>query len=767
VKLTCSAAVKAKTLTCSSPAAAGGARAELLVGGQGTYVFLEGSNVQWLPGDDVWSAEVTVQNLIPQPLGTTDGATLDAKGVRVFFAEGPTVTDQDGGGPVTILNHDGEGTFTAAGQKYYQWDEVLETSETSGSRLWEFDVPADVDNFTFVVYVAAEVPFPDGWVDVTPEADSVLAGGTQGFTPTVRTVVGNPVVGASVTWGTSDAGVATVDASGTVTAVAPGTATITATSGARSGSATIAVCPSLAVGGVYVADMPAGASFCLGGGEYVVMPVNLSDAESFGLSVTGSGIVPVTGPPSPARLGGARFSASTRQPDVAFETRLREMSRRDLTPKMARARAALSRGRANGGARFAITPGVPAVGALMSLNVETANSCASSDIRTGRVMAVGTHVIVMADTMNPSGGFTAADYQAIADSFDTKIHPVVTANFDAPEDIDNNDRVIAFYTRAVNELTPPGSSSYVGGFVFARDLLPVSECPTSNVGELFYMLAPDPAGDVNGNVRVASFVMEKTLGTLAHEFQHLINASRRLYVNAASELEEVWMDEGLAHVAEELVFYQGSGLTPGSNLAVADIADGGQKQKAFFKYAESNFGRLRQWLLDPLGSGPFQTDDDLATRGAIWAFLRYAADRVGGTQSAFTKALVNGTTGGMDNLEAALGGDADPWFRDFAVAMYADDAGLSPAAVYTQPSWNFRSIYENLDYDPGAACSCAYELDVRDPANGVAEEFGLNTGGSAAYVRMGVSTGAFAGVTLLANGSTPPSTIRLAIIRRE
>src|SRR4029078_7682856 len=111
--------------------------------------------------------------------------------------------------------------------------------------------------------------------------------------------------------------------------------------------------------------------------------------------------------------------------------------------------------------------------------------------------------------------------------------------------------------------------------------------------------------------------------------------------------------------------------------------------------------------------------------------------------------LVNSTTGGLDNLQAVLGTDPLPWYRDFTAAVYADDAGLSPCASYTQPSWNFRQLYAALDYNPGPGCSCAYELAVRNPANGVAIGFTLSEGGGAAYVRVGVTASAFAGLTTL------------------
>ena len=779
----CQASTAARTVSCAQGALPTSARGYVIVGGQGAYVQLTSSNVSYNGGTGIFSFDETVQNLIPQPMATTDGATADGAGVRVIFHSGPNVTA--GSGSVTVANATGTGTFTGTNQPYFAYaggelgaDGILSQNETSAAKTWQLAVTGGVTTFSFVLYVVAEVPHPNGYVDVTPGADSVLAGATATLSATVRSAVGNPLAGQTVTWGSDNTAVATVDASGQVTAVAPGTATITATAGARSGQATIAVCPSLAVGAAYVADMPAGTSLCLGGGalgaEYTAVPVNVSDAASAALSVTGTGIVPVSGAPSPDRLAArGRLGAAVPLPREDFGARLRSRDAASLRPAIAPAQRLWQRGGAAafrgmaGGARRAIVPGIPAVGALMSLNVETDNACSTFDTRTGRVVAVGTHVIVVADTANPSGGLSAADYQAVADSFDAFVHGVDVANFGAPADIDSNGRVIAFYTRAVNELTPAGSGSYIGGFFYWRDLLPATQCPTSNVGEMFYMLAADPAGVVNGNVRDVDFVKSATVGTLAHEYEHMINASRRLYVNDAPDLEEGWLDEGLAHVAEELVFYDRAGLAPGANLAIADIGDGGAHQAAFFAYQEANFGRLRQWLLAPTAGGAFQTDDDLATRGAAWAFLRYAADRKGGTQSATWQALVNSTLTGMTNLQTTLGTDPLPWYRDFTAAMYADDAGISAPAPYTMPSWNFRSLYSALDYDPGPACSCAYELAVRNPTNGVANAFTLAEGGSAAYLRMRVTSGAFAGLRTTSGGGAPAATVRMLVIRRK
>jgi hypothetical protein len=326
--------------------------------------------------------------------------------------------------------------------------------------------------------------------------------------------------------------------------------------------------------------------------------------------------------------------------------------------------------------------------------------------------------------------------------------------------VDGNGRVIALYTASVNDLTPAGSPSYVGGFFYSRDLYSTASCAGSNQGEMFYMLAPDPTG-AHGNVRSAAFVEGVTIGTLGHELQHLINASRRLYgPGGPFPQEQVWLNEGLSHVAEEEVYYASSLHGPGENIALAQLTANATQTDRFFQFAEPNFGRLRQWLLRPDTSGPFRDADRLSIRGATWSFLRYAADRKGGLESDLWSGLAFSPDTGFTNLANRLGTDPRPWFRDWTVAMYTDDAVAGVGAAYTQPSWNFRSIFGGLSYGGGPP---GYPLGVVKPANGVASAATLSAGGGAVYYRMKVLPGAFAGLV----GTAPAAFLPFAIVRTK
>ena len=80
-----------------------------------------------------------------------------------------------------------------------------------------------------------------GQVVVSPVVDSVNVGQTAQFTATLIDLHGNTVSGPAPAWSSSSPAIATVDNTGLAAGVAPGTATITASLGYVSGSATLVV----------------------------------------------------------------------------------------------------------------------------------------------------------------------------------------------------------------------------------------------------------------------------------------------------------------------------------------------------------------------------------------------------------------------------------------------------------------------------------------------------------------------------------------------
>ncbi len=599
---------------------------------------------------------------------------------------------------------------------------------------------------------------------------------------------GNVVPGATIVWSSADPDVFTIDQVGVVRTTrspAVGRAIATVDDRADTGYVVVAspdVSPclgysapvSLQVGQTTEVSTTDGACIASAGGgdEYVIVPWYGSTAGSATASfqVTGSGLASVTSPqavaPSLATRAAVGGSGDSPRAALELENRIREMGRREIMPLARRARE-LRRQRTTFTASRTGIPASLSPGDFIELNTNPSASCSSPSMRTGRVAAVSSRAIVVHDTANPAGGFTDVDYARFAITFDTLISPVANAAFGTPTDVDGNGRVVVFFTRAVNELTPDGATFYYGGFFHPRDLLPKEEdgtpvCASSNEGEMFYMLVPDPEGVVNGNRRRVGFVDSVTISTLAHEYQHLINAGRRAYVNGATTDEEVWLNEGLSHIAEELLFYRTTGTGPRQNLGGSRF--GTPAYDALFnEFLASNFGRLRAFLQNPHNYSPYTTGDELGTRGAIWAFLRYAADRRGPSDGDVWMRLVNSRTAGLANLQAVFGANVLDMVRDWTISIYADDYVSGIAAALTQPSWDFRTAYPALPASPRA-----YPLldAVRSLSDASTHTVSLRAG-SGTFLRFTVVAGHEASIRVTLNGVAPPATVRATIVRRQ
>lgn len=101
-------------------------------------------------------------------------------------------------------------------------------------------VVATVEGRTASATVTVSAP-PVATVTVTPATATLVIGSTLQFSAVMRDAGNTVLPGRDVAWSTSAPTVATVSASGLVTAVAVGTATLTATSEGRTGTATLTI----------------------------------------------------------------------------------------------------------------------------------------------------------------------------------------------------------------------------------------------------------------------------------------------------------------------------------------------------------------------------------------------------------------------------------------------------------------------------------------------------------------------------------------------
>ena len=627
-------------------------------------------------------------------------------------------------------------------------------------------------------------------------------------------VDGTSVSGKTAAWESSAPQVASVSPAGVVTGVSPGAATITATVDGKVGSRDVTVTTtasacngvaplSLQLGEARVLTGAERAAICLAASaaanEYMLLEINNSldtTGKTLSTSLSATGTVPAIGPPtsiaslqrfadvqpvgSLQRFADLQAVGSLRAPrNHAFDLRLRRLERAELGGRMrARGReAAYDALRKAAGAR-AFTGGgtgalkgvvgVPAIGTVVTLNTRSSQSCSNPTFNTGRVVAIGASSIIIADTLAPAGGFNTAEYTSFAATFDTLVFALDTTAFGAPSDMDANGRVVIFFTQAVNQLTAKGASSVIGGFFFARDLFPVAgnsalglqPCAASNEAEMFYVPVVDPGEIYNQYFKSKDSMLTDLVGTLAHEFQHLINAGRRAYVTVADDFETVWLGEGLSHIAEELLFLRISGLSTKLDIGLTHIKSTPAITSAANAYVVDNFLRLGEYLKAPGATSPYVNNDNLSTRGATWQFLRYLVDQAPQPENTYFRALVNAKTNGMANLTTVAAplfpGGIPTLFRSWALAQYLDNTGLSSDPLLQNRTWNFRSLLTNqLGFT-------TFPLATRPLVDGGTQSFTLQAGG-AAYLRFRLNAGSFGTII----PTTLPGAVDLVLVRTQ
>ncbi|MDH3270252.1 MAG: IPT/TIG domain-containing protein [Gemmatimonadota bacterium] len=350
---------------------------------------------------------------------------------------------------------------------------------------------------------------------------------------------------------------------------------------------------------------------------------------------------------------------------------------------------------------------------------------------------IGARAALFVDENAPSGGYTPQDLAAFSDRFDDYIHPTVTSTFGSESDLDANDRVIVLLSPAVNSLTPRGSAGFVGGFFFGVDLLPESE--GSNQGEVFYTLVPDPSG-IYSDPRPKEAILELAPAILAHEFQHMVNFNERVLVRGAEANEAVWLSEGLAQYAEELV---ARAYEVESNAESAEIFRDGTRDRA----ARYLAGPDTVSLIVSVGSG------SLSERGAGYLFILYLADQAG---DEIVGRLTRTTRTGVTNVEAETGTEWAVSLSDWwsAIALDGPDPESGP------------TVYPTVDLK--GFIGSPYPLAIEDVGAGDFQRSGSLPSASVAYFEIVPAPG---GSTTLRLGgaaggvSRPQAGLRMRIVR--
>ena len=240
-------------------------------------------------------------------------------------------------------------------------------------------------------------------------------------------------------------------------------------------------------------------------------------------------------------------------------------------------------------------------------------------------------------------------------TFDDRIVPVAARTVGLASDIDGDGRFTVLLSSWLNRL---GNGRHaVDGFVRVTDLDPAFPPPFGNHCDMMYLstgLRPGP------HLRTV----------LAHEYMHAVVFSRKSRELARAGRialeEEGWLDEALAHLAEDLHGFSRSNID--------------YRVSAFLSRPE----RYQLVVEDYYAADLFRSHGN---RGSTYLFLRWCVDQYGPD---LLPTLIESRLRGVANLEEATGCSFAELYRRWSVALFL--SGLDPAAA--EPA---RGAYRSVD----------------------------------------------------------------------
>lgn len=162
---------------------------------------------------------------------------------------------------------------------------------------------------------------------------------------------------------------------------------------------------------------------------------------------------------------------------------------------------------------------------------------------TTELRAENAHVKIYVDVNATS--LTQGAIDTLASKFSSTIYPQVTTNFADPYDADGDGKTRIVITDIKDDYETTGS--YTGGYFYSLDMFSQADvCANvpgekSNEGDIIYIDCYPQ--DINADAP----------GTIAHEFQHMVNFSKNLTANR-SALTDTWIDEGFAEAASHMCY---------------------------------------------------------------------------------------------------------------------------------------------------------------------------------------------------------------------
>ncbi len=332
----------------------------------------------------------------------------------------------------------------------------------------------------------------------------------------------------------------------------------------------------------------------------------------------------------------------------------------------------------------------PAVGDRDSFNVCATSDCSSFNKIGATVKYAGNPGVIYLDDHQLAGAdaFTGEDIQQFGLLFDNYLYATDTTAFGRESDINGDGHISILMTPAVNQLTTDCTQGRIIGYTFSNDLIPFAR--GSNAREMFYTVTTSPA-TAKCKAVTHTGAINVLPATLIHELQHMISFNQHVLLRGSFD-QDVWMNEGLSHFAEEL----GWRTVPASECTTAVGGD------CFSEFAGGDVGNAYAYLNDTESNylvAPESGDGTLPERGAAWLFIRwiadhFSADSVLGTQ--FTRAMEQTTGVGAKRVSEITGVDFPTLVGEWQLANWTGDLpGFPQTSLLNYRSWNFRHTFAN------------------------------------------------------------------------
>jgi len=425
---------------------------------------------------------------------------------------------------------------------------------------------------------------------------------------------------------------------------------------------------------------------------------------------------------------------------------------------------------------------------LKILNLDGPTFCTSSIPIVARTAWVGQHAVIVEDTATTSQGQQTLKgqldslYAVVGQEFDTVMWPILTTNFGNPlamdQQLSGTGKIVMVFSPRINTM----SGGTIEGFVASCDFFPVSQAPSSNVGEYFYAIMPTSSGTKAGWLR-------SIRSTIIHEVKHITSFGERIARAPSTQVpyEELWLEEGTARHAEELYArgiygVQWKGNVDYQNSVYCDVRPDVPQCAGRPALMRRHFDALYQYLQSP---EPYSVIGRVAPSDATfyatsWSIVRWMIDHYATSEAAFLSQLVQSGQAGVANLEARVGG-GHPWeemFGEWALTMFTDDyPGVTFANTRLRfPSWNLRSEFRGLCEDYGPCKNpantynwypLAFPLTPRPLAFGNFSDTVnfLNAASFSTWLLSGTQLAPQLIEVRSTGGGDPPSQLRIAIVR--